>query len=70
MSTRIELGFRAETADGAMADARTWARAEPRLRLRTIASCRRKEPDPFRAMAGRPLWIVTVVVNEIEPVPA
>jgi len=68
MSSRIELGFRAETAEEAVAEARTWTRAEPRLRLRTIASCRRALWD--LSTAWPPLWIVTVVVNEIEPVPA
>lgn len=69
MSERFELGFRAATAEQAMAEARAWAKAEPRWRLRTIASCR-PAPNPEMTAGAGPRWIVTVVVNRIEPVPA
>ena len=65
MTTRIELAFRAETAEDATAQAREWARAELRLRLRTIASCRRHQAELPGAWA--PLWTVTVVVNDVVP---
>jgi hypothetical protein len=65
---RIVLGFRADTAEEATAQAREWARAEPGLRLRTIASCRRVA-DPMPSLtAGAPQhWEVTVVVNWLVP---
>ena len=63
---RIVLGFRADTADEATAMAREWARAEPRLRLRTIVSCRRVPEQVPSLTGGAPqLWHVTVVVNQV-----
>jgi hypothetical protein len=50
---RLDLAFLATDAEDAMAQARAWARAEPNLRLRTIASCRQKDSGG---------WVVTVVV--------
>lgn len=50
---RIPLLFHATDSADAMAQARAWAKAEPNLRLRTIASCRQKDTGG---------WVVTVVV--------
>ncbi len=60
MTDRIDLAFHAETADDAMRQAREWAHAEPHIRLRTIASCRRVTHDDGHPQGDR--WTVTVVV--------
>lgn len=53
---RIPLVFHATSAEDAIAQAKAWVRAEPNLRLRTIASCR-----PSGQAGGN--WAVTVAVN-------
>lgn len=63
MTTQLELAFFADSAADAVSAAKEWVRAEPRLRLRTIASVRL---DPANARR----WIVTVAVNVKDEVPA
>lgn len=53
---RIPLLFRAASAEDAIAQAKAWVRAEPNLRLRTIASC-----GPSGQPGGN--WTVTVAVD-------
>lgn len=64
MSARhIDLAFHAPDAADAARQARDWARAEPRIRLRTIARIRRDH----RPMGAPPTdrWIVTVAVSDV-----
>jgi hypothetical protein len=63
---RLVLAFRADDAVDAQRQAREWAAAEPSLRLRTVASIRKRtEPD------GHWLgwWDVTVAVSRDEAMP-
>jgi len=57
MTERLELRFVAPSAEDAQRQAREWVRAEPALRLRTIAGVR-------MAPVG-PAYIVTVVVERL-----
>jgi hypothetical protein len=62
---RLAAAFRAETSEEAIALAKEWIRAEPRVRLRTIASCR---PAVHPDGTPRPgVWTVEVVVNPKAP---
>ena len=54
---RIPLAFHATDAADVTAHAKAWVKAEPNLRLRTIATCRQKDTGG---------WVVEVVVNVIE----
>ena len=67
MSERIEIAIGAATAEEATRKAREWAAAEPSIRLRTIASCRPRDPLPtdVRDPWGEPLWTVVLAVNRI-----
>lgn len=60
MTEQLELGFHADSAEDAQRQAREWCRAEPRLRLVTIASVRLLD-------APTGLWRVTVAVRNVEP---
>lgn len=51
---RIPLAFHATDSADAMAQAKAWVKAEPNLRLRTIATCRQRDTGG---------WTVEVVVN-------
>ena len=51
---RIPLAFHATDSADACAQAKAWVKAEPNLRLRTIATCRQKDTGG---------WVVEVVVN-------
>lgn len=61
MTEQLELRFMADSADDAVRQAKAWAKAEPNLRLRTIARVRQAEG------AG---WIVTLAVTWLDRVPA
>lgn len=55
MSEQLEVRVQGETAEEAIAAAKAWAKAEPNLRLRTVAKVRRSEVGPA--------WIVTLAVS-------
>lgn len=54
------LGFAASDAQEAIDKAKRWVRDEPGMRLRTIASCRLRDPG-----TGSQMWTVDVVVNRV-----
>lgn len=56
---RVSVVFRSTDSDGAVSLAKHWARGEG-LRIRTIASVRRREDIP--AWEIGPAWEVTLVV--------
>lgn len=64
MTERLAGAFRAETSAEAIALAKDWIRAEPRVRLRTVASCRPATRDG-RTWPG--VWRVELVVSPKEP---
>lgn len=56
---RVAVIFRAPDAEGATGLAKHWARGEG-LRIRTVASCRRRED--MRTWDVGPVWEVVLVV--------
>ena len=56
---RMEVIFRAPTAEDAQGLAKAWARTEG-LRIRTVASVKRRED--MRTWDVGPAWMVTLVV--------
>lgn len=58
---RLPVLFRAQTAEEAIERAKAWARGEG-ARIRTVASCRRRDDLPVWTPEG-PAWEVVIVVS-------
>lgn len=72
MSARLTIAVAAASAADAQESARVWAKAEPRLRLRTVCSVR---PRPAEATDvddywGLPQWLVELAVEHLTEEPA
>lgn len=60
MTEHIDLFVRGDTAEEAIAAAKAWVHAEPRLRLRTVAKVVKRQ-TPEGTWAGA--WTVTLAVS-------
>ena len=64
MSTeQLEVVVDAPDADGAIAEAKKWAKAEPNLRLRTIAKVERFTGGPVESHSRPDRWLVRIAVE-------